>query len=141
MNAYLCRHHEEDFRTEKLRREGRAQFGTACYGCTVDVLAAYHHVHVRPESIPDSAFEWQGHFYSFWWSYSAWPQLRGLFTAVVGRTIRFRRCGGFQVLPYLDCLILAATVAATTAMEAKPWARCFSASSSCSAGSSTRPSA
>ena len=76
VNAYLCRLHEEDFRTEKLRREGRAQFDTACCGCTVDVSAAYHQVHLPPDSIPESGFEWQGHFYRFWCCRSAWPRPR-----------------------------------------------------------------
>ena len=62
VNAYLC---EEDFRMETLQREGRALFGDARYGGTVDFSAAYPHVHVRPYALPYQGFEWQGQFYRF----------------------------------------------------------------------------
>ena len=60
VNAYL---REEDFRIEMLQREGRTLFGDARYGGTVDVLAAYHHVHMRPDATLYLGFEWQGQFY------------------------------------------------------------------------------
>ena len=62
VNAYPC---EEDFRMETLQREGRALFGDARYGGTVDVSAAYPHVHVRPYALPYQGLEWQGQFYRF----------------------------------------------------------------------------
>ena len=33
--------------------------------CTVDVSAAYNHVHMPPDAIPDLGFEWLGHCYPF----------------------------------------------------------------------------
>ena len=59
VNAYL---REEDFLMETLQREGRALFGDARYGGTVDVSTAYHQVHytvhIRPEALPYLGFEW-----------------------------------------------------------------------------------
>ena len=65
ISAYLRRLCEEDFRTEKLQREGCALFSNACYGGTVDVLVAYHHVQMQRGAVPDLAFERKGHFYRF----------------------------------------------------------------------------
>ena len=45
-----------------------AIFGNACFGGTVDVSAAYHHEHMRPDALSgiyDLGFEWQGHFFRF----------------------------------------------------------------------------
>ena len=59
MNAYLC---EEDFRVETLQLEGTALFavfGDVCCGGSVDVSAAYHSVHMRPDAITNFGFDWQ----------------------------------------------------------------------------------
>ena len=141
--CYLRHLREEDFRTEKLQRERSSLLGNACFGGTVDVSAAYHHEHMRPDAMAYATLDSSGKATSSVSRrcHSAWPRLRGCFTAVMGHTVRFLRYGGFRVLPDLDGLILEAAVAVTTVREVKLWARCFSTSSRGSAGSSTRPSA
>ena len=50
---------------EILKRKGRALFGDASYDGTVDVSAAYHHMHMRQDAISYLCFEWQGQFLFF----------------------------------------------------------------------------
>ena len=75
LNAHL---RDEDFRLETLQREGRALRDNARYGGTVDVSAAYHHVHMRPDAIPNLGLERQDRFYGFLvLCRSPWPRPRG----------------------------------------------------------------
>ena len=108
MNAHLC---EEDFRMETLQREGRALFGDARYGGIVDISAAYHHVHMRPDAIPYLGFEWEGQFYRFLVLPFGLATAPLVFTAVMGHTVRFLRYVGIRLLQYLDDLIFAAATA------------------------------
>ena len=108
VNAYL---REEDFRMETLQREGRALFGDAEYGGTVDISAAYHHVHMRQDAIPYLGFEWEGQFYRFLVLPFGLATAPRVFTAVMGHTVRFLRYVGIRLLPYLDDLIFAAATA------------------------------
>ena len=108
VNAHL---HEEDFCMETLQREGRTLFGDARYGGTVDISAAYHHVHKRQDAIPYLGFEWEGQFYRFLVLPLGLATAPRVFTAVMGHTVRFLHYVGIRLLPYLDDLIFAAETA------------------------------
>ena len=51
---------EADFRMNTLEREGSSLFGGARYCGTVDVSAAYYHVHMHPDATTHLGIQWHG---------------------------------------------------------------------------------
>jgi hypothetical protein len=76
------------FRMETLQREGRAFFERSCWGGTVDLSSAYHHVEMHSDATSYLGVEWQGSFYRFvvlpfGLSHAPW-----LFTKMMGHCAR-----------------------------------------------------
>ena len=82
-----------------FQRQGRALFGDASYGGTVDISAAYHFVHMKQDAIPHLGFEWEGQFYRFLVLPFGLATAPLVLTAVMGRTVRFLRYFGDQNPP------------------------------------------
>jgi hypothetical protein len=103
-------HHlrKRPFRMETLQREGRALFERSCFGGTLDISSAYHHVDMAPDAFPYLGFEWDGSFYCFEVLPFGLSSAPWLFTTVMGHSVKFLRFKGHDLIAYLDDVIFAA---------------------------------